>query len=312
MAVNERIFRELLKRGYSEQGKIRVWDISDSKLWYFTPELSKSFLKLERYRPYKKNFIDREINLIKSNINQILKMLSEKRFNLIDLGSGNGEKAEVFIKSLPNDARLRYCPVDISPQFVKLTMSRIRRMNSSKVMATKQFTENFRNLDNIVGLVLSGQYPRNICLLLGATLSHYDINDLLFTISNGMFKGDVLVIGNGIRKGKRFVELEKYKVHFFDEWFINIMKGLGFSEEELKYDARFANKRLEALYKILVDKEINYAGRSVKFSKGDEVIVAVQYKYFPAELEKFCKMYFSSVEIIKDKDEEYCLVLCKK
>ena len=38
MQINDLIFKELIKRGYSLEGKTRIWNIADSKLWYLTPE----------------------------------------------------------------------------------------------------------------------------------------------------------------------------------------------------------------------------------------------------------------------------------
>ena len=53
--VNDLIFKELLKRGYSLRGKTRVWNIADSKLCYLTPNQAQAFLDLERSSEYKKD-----------------------------------------------------------------------------------------------------------------------------------------------------------------------------------------------------------------------------------------------------------------
>ena len=46
--INDLIFKELIKRGYSLEGNTRVWNIADSKLWYLTPEQSEAFLDIEK------------------------------------------------------------------------------------------------------------------------------------------------------------------------------------------------------------------------------------------------------------------------
>jgi len=165
-------------------------------------------------------------------------------------------------------------------------------------------------------MLRSGEFEHNIVLLLGETISHYDIHDLLFKLSEGMGLGDILVIGNGIRTGEqRFVEIEKYKVPLFNDWFIHIVNGLGLEKEDVKYEARFADSRLnrlEAYYKILKDKTVSYKSKQINFKVGDEVVVAVQYKYFEKEFKDICSLYFKNVEIVKDKDNEYALMICKK
>lgn len=312
MQVNGIIFKELMKRGYSLKGKTRVWDVADSKLWYLTPELSEGFLNLAKYEPYRKTVVDTELRLVKENTDKIINLFGKNNFNLIDLGCGGGLKTVAFIKSIPNNVKLRYCPVDISPYFINKSMGRVKMLKSKKVTAFKSFISDFKDLDDIVGMLRSGDYQKNLILLLGETLSHYDINDFLFQLSRNMFKGDFIVIGNGYRVGKRFVNVDKYKTSLFNAWFVQVMKGLGFNEDEVEYDARFANGRLEGFYRVLVDKKISYKGKNVSFKKGDEVVVAIQYKFYEKELIKFCKMYFCQVEFIADKKREYCILLCKK
>ena len=48
--INDLIFRELIKRGYSLEGNTRIWNIADSKLWYLTPEQAQSYLDAENSR----------------------------------------------------------------------------------------------------------------------------------------------------------------------------------------------------------------------------------------------------------------------
>ena len=92
MQAKELIFKELVKRGYSLKGKKRIWDLYDSKLWYLTPELSKGFLKLYKYEPYRKAVVDTELRLLKDNCCKIMQKFGSRTFNLVDLGSGNGMK----------------------------------------------------------------------------------------------------------------------------------------------------------------------------------------------------------------------------
>jgi len=88
--INEIIFKELLKRGYSLEGKTRVWNIADSKLWYITPEQAQAFLDLEKSPEYSKDVILKEIDLIKENIGEIIKKIGKGPVNIIDLGCGDG------------------------------------------------------------------------------------------------------------------------------------------------------------------------------------------------------------------------------
>lgn len=312
MHINREIFKELIKRGYSRSGKRRIWDVANSKLWYLTPELIQGFLRLSEYPPYRKHFIESELDLVRKHSQFILKQIGNKNFNLIDLGSGDGSKAGAFIRQLPDSVNVRYCPIDINRQMLQIAINRVRSLKSGKVGAIRPFSLDFNEMSEISGMLRNSEYQKHLVFLLGGILSHYDINDLLYHVSKDMFPGDVLVIGNGYRTGKRFVELEKYKSPIFNSWFINIMHGLGFTENEVAVDARFAHGRLEGFYTMLVDKKVQAYGRTVYFRKGDEVITATQYKLFAPELKHFCKMYFSNVEFLADKKNEYSLLVCRK
>lgn len=312
MPKDNKILKELVKRGYTKKKNQHTWDISDSRFWYLTPELSKGFLNLANYKPYKKVVIDRELLLIKRHTQKIVKFFGHKKFNLIDLGCGNGVKTREFIRHLPKDIRIRYYPIDISSYFIETSVARINSLNSNKVVYIKPFLVDFEEFNEISSILRNNEYQHNLTLLLGETISHYQINEFLFQITQDMLPGDVVVIGNGYRKGKRFVHIEKYKDPIFNDWFIYLMRGLGFKDNEVRYDARFANGRLELFYHILVDKTIKYKGKQIYFRKNDKVIIGAQYKYYPEELQKFCKMYFSEVLFLPDKVGEYCLLVCRK
>jgi len=125
-------------------------------------------------------------------------------------------------------------------------------------------------------------------------------------------EGDVLVMGNGVRVGERLVDIDKYRDKSFHSWFKYLMFGLGFKENEIEFDARFGNSRVEFVYQIKKDLSQKIDGKTVNFKIGDEFVVGTLYKYYAEEFEKFCKMYFKNPQIVTDKDNEYALVVCKK
>lgn len=312
MQLRDIIFGELRKQGYSLRGNKRVWDISDGKLWCLTKELVRRFETFEKYAPYKENVVEPEIKLLKNNAKQIISLLETKKFNIIDLGCGNGRKAEALICSLPKDIKVRYYAVDVSKILVRKAVNLIKKIGKSKVVSVKGFCADFMEFDDLEGLARSPEYQKNLVLLLGGTISHLDVHDALYRLSKDLFTGDVFVAGNGLRKGKRFVSLTKYKVPQLHNWFIHNVKEIGFNEEELKFDARFSHGRLELYYTFLVDKKVSFRGKNIYFRKGDEILVALQYKFFDKEVVGFCKMYFGEGKLLKSPGGEFCLAICKK
>lgn len=304
----EQVLNELIKNGHSKEHGKRVWNIANHKLLYSTPQLAQGFLDLSRFPRYKANNIDREIALVRSHVPSFFGGSSDS-FNLVDLGCGDGSKAEVFIKSLPHAIRTRYYSIDVSLPLAHLAKMRLQQFRSNRFSIGGSLLADFSSPDRALRRLRKQNDDRTIYLLLGGTLASFEINDFLFSLSRAMRRGDIVVIGNGIRTGKRFVGVEKYKHPVFNEWFIRLMHALGFASEDVAYDARFSHGRLEFFYRIKRDKIFVCNGKRVKFQKGDEIIVAVNYKYFAHELETFAKMYFSDVRVFPDKDNEYALIL---
>lgn len=310
--LKEILFRALVKRGYSLRSEKRVWDIAERTFLYLTPELANGYLNLRNHKRYKEIVLNKEIELLRAHVDEILKTIKGKSFNLVNIGCGDGTKAKIFIEGVDGKADVCFCPVNISEYLVNLALEKIKNENFPNVKDYKPVVKGFEELPNVLRLLRKNKCEFNVVLLLDSMLASYEINDYLYHLSEALLPGDFVIIGNGIRKGKRFEHIENYKNPLFNEWFIYLMRELGFDDREVEYDARFEHGRVETYYRIKVDKVIEHEGREIKFRKGDEIIVGILYKYFPEELEEFCDMYFSRVNLIKDKDGEYALILCRK
>jgi len=314
MGVKDLIFKEFVKNGYAKTDGNKSWDIAQRKFLYLTEEQAKSFLGLRKFEVYRKQIIDREINLIRENASKIAEDIGNEPFNLVDIYCGDGTKACELIKSLGKEVKIRYCPVNVNEYMVNLASENIKKAGFENVVEVHPIISDgdpitLRNLEKDIK---TKEFDRNVVLLLGTVLASYEINDYLFEISRNMKKNDYLLIGNGIRTGERLVEIEKYKHKLLGNWFVHLVKELGLEEDEVEYDAKFGNSRIEMFYRLKVDKTIEHNGKKVELKKGDEILTTVLYKYFEEEFDKFCKMYFSDVFLATDEDKGYALVLCKK
>jgi uncharacterized SAM-dependent methyltransferase len=313
MELKEQLIRELVKNGYSKNSKGRkVWNIANRSLLYIKPEQASSFLKVRSHPRYRKTIIDIEVELLKKNSEKFVKEIINGPFNLIDMGCGDGTKTKEFIKALGGNGDLRFVPVNSNKGLVELAMKNIQEMKLKNVKDFHPYVSDLNSLHEITGIVRSGEYQKNVILLLGSILASFEIHDYLFNLSRAMFQGDRLIIGNGIRSGERLSNLETYKHPLFKEWLGHTVKELGFRDDEIDYDARFTDGRVEAVYSVKRGKKVSHADLEVEFSEGDEIIAAALYKYYDHELEKVCKRYFGEVQLVKDSENEYALILCVK
>jgi uncharacterized SAM-dependent methyltransferase len=310
--INDLIFKELLKRGYSLEGNTRIWNLADSKLWYLTPEQAQSFLDLEQSKDYQKDVIQKEIDLIDKNIQEITSEIKDKPINIIDLGCGDGKKAVIFLSYLKNNHKIRYCPIDISSYMVEKAIEKMSKTNIKEIVKLQWNISDFENLENITPLLRSGEYKNNLILLLGNTLGNFEIHELLYQVRSAMKDDDLLLIGNGLDTKNSGQILKAYDNPFLDQMLIKTITQLGLKKEDIKYGARFRNSRVEMYYTIQKDTEVTFLGKSVRFNAGDQIIVAVSYKYDNYDFMSYLKMYFSFAQSFVSKDGSYALALCKK
>lgn len=311
MEVNDLIFKELLKRGCQLEGKTRVWNVADSKLWYLTPKQAQGFLDLSKTEGYKKTIIEKEVSLIKQNMQDFVSALPKVSCNIIDLGCGDGQKASLFIHELAKHMKIRYCPIDISSYMVSKAANTIRTMKVGEVLEFKWNISDFENLNNITSLFRETGFETHFMILLGNTLGNFDREDILHGIKTSMNKDDILLIGNGLKSGHEDWT-EEYKDNIINKWLIHIPQQLGLTKNDISYDVRFINSRVEELYILRKNKTIKHLGRTLNFNKGDLIITAISYKYDKPEFKKTLENFFPSVKIYSDAQETYALALCKR
>jgi len=312
MKINDLIFRELVKRGYKLESENRVWNLADSKLWYLTPKQAQGYLDLEKAGEYKKSITDKEVSLIKKQIEEITRNMPYDSCNLVDLGCGDGTKAELFIKEMSKHLKLRYCPIDISSYMVSKAANTIRKTKIGEVLEFRWNISDFENLDNITPLFRDDKFKFHLMMLLGNTLGNFDKDNILNGIKDSMINGDVLVIGNGITNGKKQDWIKSYKNEKINRWLIQIPKQIGLNKNEIDYDVRFVNSRVEEMYILKKDKTIKHLGQIVNFKRGDILIVAISYKYSTEDFKRLISRFFSKIKIYTDAEETYALAICKK
>lgn len=313
--INDLIFKELLKRGYSLEGNTRVWNIADSKLWYLTPEQAEAYLDVEDSKSYQKLASGAEFELIENHVLEIKNQLPINHLNIVDLGCGDGQKAAHIIKKLSGSyVKIKYCPIDISGYMVSKAVKTVSNIPGvDEVVETQWNISDFENLGNITSLLNTDKDTRNLFLLLGYTLGNFEIHDLLYQIRSSMRDGDLLIIVTGVGSNKwdQWTKNQENNKKL-DAFFRHTPELLGLDDKNLKFGARLVNNRVEYYYTILQDKLITFQNKTVDFNQGDQIIVAVSYKHEKDDFISYLNMHFNEVSSFLSKDKATILALCKK
>ncbi len=314
MHIHSLIFKELLKRGYSLEGNTRVWNIADSKLWYITSEQAQAYLDLVSSDNYKKEISPKENDLIQKNYPEIFSIIKGDSVNIIDLGCGNGKKAAYLIDKMRDRKKIRYFPIDISGYMVQKAIENVRKLDIAEIVGVGWNISDFENLQNISKLFNKREFKDNLFLLLGNTLGNFEIHELLYEVRASMHEGDYLLIGNGLNNDKVEEDIVKAcrQNKGFDKLFTYIPLLIGLKKEDVSFDVRFRNSRVEFFHTLLKEKEVIFQNKKIHFDKGDQIIVGVAYHYRKEELLAYLKMYFGYSKIFISNDGSYSLVLCRK
>lgn len=313
MQFNDLIFKELIKRGYTLEGKTRVWNIADSKLWYLTPEQSQSYLDLENSKEYKRIASNPEFELVEKYIKEIEKQIGSGPINVIDLGCGDGNKGAHIIEHLQKVMKVKYCPIDISGYMVEKAIANLSKLNVDEIIEFQYNISDFENLVNIVPLLTKGKFKKNLFLLLGYTIGNFEINELLYEIRSSMQKGDTFIAIGGLGSSKWELRAETARDdEKTNKFFSYIPLQLGLDRRDLEFCPRFKNSRIEFAYTIRKDKKVEFQDKTVYFNQGDQIIVAVAYKYDLEDLKTVLNLHFDEVNLKVSKDGSTVLMVCKR
>jgi uncharacterized SAM-dependent methyltransferase len=311
--VNDAVFRELIKRGYSVEGKNKVWNIADSKLWYLTSEQARAFLDLEKKDLKQRMFAKKEESLLKEKFSELTSGIKDKYVTIIDLGCGNGEKALSLIRQFKDKSKIRYCPIDINGFMVEQALKNFSKHKGINILKFKNNVLDFVDFGRVADSLEKDKFSKSYILLLGGNLENSDVHELLHEIRSAMHEGDYLLIGNKLAHPDplKMVQYYNHSKHI-DYLLVKTLEQLGFHPNELNYGARFRGNRVEVLYTVKNDKTISSKGKTVEFKAGDKIIVIFSYKYTQDSLKEVLMMYFDSVEVFPSKDGIFALALCKK
>ncbi len=305
------IFKELIRRGYSLEGKTRIWNIADSKLWYLTPQQAKAYLEAVSSDDYKQQIGPKETQLMQRHYKDVLESIEGSSLNLIDLGCGNGKKAAFLINHLKDRKKIRYFPIDISSYMVETALSEVKKLQIAEVIEVGWNISDFENLPNISRLFNKKEFKNNVFLLLGNTLGNFEVHELLYEVRASMNAGDYILIGNGLNNGKiedSFIQACKAN---FKDLFIQIPLQAGLRREDISFDVRFRNSRLEFYFVLNNDRTITFQDKTIHFFKGDQIIAGVTHFFEKDELMGYLKMYFRNVRMWSLPDQSYMLALCQ-
>jgi excisionase family DNA binding protein len=239
-------------------------------------------------------------------------LLVKKKFNLLDLGPGDGRKAAYFISHTNNIEG--YFPLDISKRMLEISSNNIKLAYPELNLET--FNQDFEQ-GNIaeVTYYLHRRYQRpNLLFFLGNTIGNIsDAHRLLINMSESMTEEDLLLVGLAHYNPKN-IPLNSYNIEEMFDWLGMVARKIGIKNSESKIYWTFNKykKQLECQLEFTRDWSGTFAGNVLTFIKGQKLLLAISRRFSKDNIfELFAQAGFKVELLVTDEDKDHAFVLCR-
>lgn len=136
----------------------------------------------------------------------MLQLIGREKFNLVDLGAGDGLKTQVLLQTaVKNGYNLKYIPLDISLHANNDLANRISREvpELEVTTVTAQFEEG-------IDWILKNNQEKNVYYFLGGTISNQspqEIKQFVDLLKSKLKKGDMFFVTADLCKDPRIINL---------------------------------------------------------------------------------------------------------
>ncbi len=165
--------------------------------YFYDDEGSRIFQKITELEEYYPTSCEREI--LEYHKSMISSLLQGSRFNLVELGAGDGHKTKILIHQFLEDkCDFRYMPVDISEAAMRILAESMEKefeeLEIHGIIA--EYFESIRWLTQV-------SRERNVILFMGSNIGNFtkaDARTFLRELWNVLNPGDLVIIGFDLKK----------------------------------------------------------------------------------------------------------------
>jgi dimethylhistidine N-methyltransferase len=235
-----------------------------------------------------------EYEILQTNKKDIAKVIGREKFNLVELGAGDGKKTKVLINHfLDSQLDVTYIPIDISEDAIK---NLIKEYEDEGIDI---------NIDGLVaeyfnGITWLAQHVKepNLILFLGSNIGNFNQSEaelFLHRLRNALNDGDFLLIGFDLKKevsvlNKAYNDSKDITAHFNLNLLTRMNRELGadFKPGQFKYYGSF-NENSGAVESHLVSQKdqsvhISSLDKTYSFKKGEAIHTEDSYKFTEADI----------------------------
>ncbi|MBI4092229.1 MAG: L-histidine N(alpha)-methyltransferase [Candidatus Levybacteria bacterium] len=251
-----------------------------------------------------------EVEIIYQYKERLSDFLKNRRFNLLDIGCGDGKKAAFFISNITKQVS-SYSGLDISPRMLDLAGQTMQIAHPE--LAYEQFIDDFEHgsISNTTYYLNRRYQHNNLILFLGNTIGNLsDAHRVLINLRDGMSSQDLLFVGMAFYNPKN-IPIASYNEKAIDLlWTVPEKIGIGRQDAKIYWTYNAALRQLECQLEFIKNWGKIFGGNPIRFGKGQKIRLAISRRFTKDDtFELFARAGFKIEIFVHDKDN--ALVLCR-
>lgn len=260
--------------------------------YFYDAEGNRLFQKIMALPEY--YLTECEFEIFRNHGARIAELIGSSRFNLVELGAGDGQKTRVLIEHfLGVNLVFRYIPIDICEEAVKELLQALEQY-SPTLHIEGLVSEYFIGLKWLSNQV----HDRNVVLFLGSNIgnfTHSEARVFLYSLWNALNDGDCVLIGFDLKK-----DIRKLTMAYNDsqgitaEFNLNLLRrinrelGGNFDLDQFKYYSAY-NVYSGAVESFLISLKqqtvcIDILNQSFSFDAWEPIHTESSHKYLVSDI----------------------------
>ncbi len=263
---------------------------------------------------------DSEMEIFTDRTDELVKLVNfDRKFDLIELGAGDGTKTIHLLKALPK-SNFKYIPVDISSNALDLLSQRMKKAMPDLEIET-------RNLEYFSAIKTTESENPKLVLFLGSSLGNMlddRAKEFLSQLAKCLRKGDKVLLGLDLKKSADII-LPAYNdaKGFTREFNLNLLRRIN---KELEADFDLSKFEHQPVYdetkgialsylRSIEDQTVNISclGCTFSFAEGEVIHTEISRKYDRPLVDQLIESTDLEIEAwITDSKEYFADIILEK
>jgi L-histidine N-alpha-methyltransferase len=277
--------------------------------YFYDEEGSKLFQQITELPEYYLTQCESEI--FHSKKEEIARLINGRRFNLVELGAGDGRKTKILLEHfLQAGLDFRYVPIDICEAAVKGLIGGLNKHLPKVPLEglVADYCDGLKWLSTMNG-------HRNVVLFLGSSIGNFsysETREFLYGLWNALEDGDYLLIGFDLKKDIQLLErayndskdvTARFNLNLLHR--INRELGGNFSTDQFQHYSSY-NAVSGAIESYLISRQeqvvdIEALNQSFSFEAWEPIHTEYSYKYLESDIASLAEETgFTIVAQLKD------------